>query len=132
MKVSWRDYVDTRFEQQDRAVVAALAAQEKAVAAALAAADRAVAKAENAAERRFEAQNEFRGTLSDQARTLFPRAEAEQVLKGMNEKIEVLTSRVNSRDDRGQGRGDVWGFIIGAAGLIAAVISILFALTRHA
>ena len=119
--VSWRDYVDRRFD-----------AQKEAVAAALAAADRAVAKAESAAERRFEAQNEFRGTLSDQARMLMPRAEAEQALKTINDKIEVLSSRVNSREDRGQGRGDVWGFIVGAAGFAAAVIGIVYAVTRNA
>ena len=119
--VSWRDYVDRRFD-----------AQKEAVAAALAAADRAVAKAESAAERRFEAQNEFRGTLSDQARLLMPRAEAEQAFKTINDKIDGLSSRVSSREDRGQGRGDVWGFIVGAAGFVAAVVSIAFAMMRHA
>jgi len=131
-EVSLREYVDVRFLAQEKAVAAALAAQEKAVAAALAAADRAVAKAETAAERRFESQNEFRGTLADQARTFMPRSEAEQAMKGLSDKIENLTLRVNSRDDRGRGMGDIIGWIVGGVGLVAAVISIVFALTRHA
>lgn len=128
--INLREYVDMRFLAQEKAVAAALAAQEKAVAAALAAADRAVSKAETAAERRFESQNEFRGTLTDQARTFMPRAEAEQATKTLNEKLEVITSRVNTRDDRGQGRGDVWGFIVGAAGFVTALISIIFAIAK--
>lgn len=127
-----REYVDTRFEAQREAVAAALAAQEKAVAAALAAADRAVAKAEMAAEKRFEAVNEFRAALADNFRTLMPRSESEQAVRTINDKIDILTARVNARDERGQGRGDVVGWIIGAVGLVAAVISIVFALTRSA
>lgn len=131
-QLTLREYVDTRFEAQREAVAAALAAQEKAVAAALAAADRAVAKAETAAERRFESQNEFRGTLTDQARTFMPRAEAEQTMRAMNEKLENLTARVNSRDDRGRGAGALWGSIAAGVGLLIAIVSIMFALTRAA
>jgi hypothetical protein len=117
--VSWREYVDGKFE-----------GQEKAVAAALAAAKEAVVKAENAAERRFEAQNEFRGTLTDQARTFMPRAEAEQTIRAINEKLDVLTARVNARDDRVRGMGALWGIAAGAIGLIIAIISIVFAMTK--
>jgi hypothetical protein len=88
--VSWRNYVDVRFETQDRAVAAALAAQEKAVAAALAAAKEAVTKAENATERRFENSNEWRNTVETLQRTYMPRTEAVQVSSSMTEKIEAL------------------------------------------
>ena len=50
-------------------------AQEKAVNAALAAADRAVVKAETAAEKLFDAVNEFRAQLKDQNATFLSRAE---------------------------------------------------------
>lgn len=128
--VSWRNYVDSRFETQDRAVAAALAAQEKAVAAALAAADRAVAKAEMAAEKRFEAVNEFRAALADNFRTLMPRSESEQAIRALTEKLDTLTARVNARDDRGRGMGALWGVAAGAIGLLIAIISIVFAVTR--
>jgi hypothetical protein len=123
--VSLREYVDNRFEAQDKAVAAALAAQEKAVTAALAAADRAVAKAEAASERRFESMNEFRGALSDSARLLMPRLEAEQQFRALTEKIDQITKRVNSRDDQGRGLSQGWLILIGAVGLIATVVGLV-------
>ncbi len=128
--VSLREYVDTRFEAQEKAVAAALAAQEKAVAAALAAADRAVAKAETAAEKRFEGVNEFRAALADNFRTLMPRAEAEQAMKSLTEKLDMLTARVNAKDERSNTWASGWGLLTGLIGVVVAVISIVFALTR--
>jgi hypothetical protein len=112
--VSLREYVDTRF-----------AAQESAVQAALASAEKAVVKAESAAERRFDSVNEFRATLADQARLLMPRAEAESAMKSLTEKLDALQMRVNARDDRGRGMGDIWGYIVGAVGILALVIGYL-------
>src|ERR1700679_3792438 len=95
--ISLREYVDIRFD-----------AQEKAVGAALAAADRAVGKAELASEKRFESMNEFRGALADSARLLMPRAESEQVTKVLATKVELLETRVNAREDRGAGEDHSW------------------------
>jgi len=131
-QISLRQYVDGRFESQREAVAAALAAQEKAVSAALAAADRAVAKAEMASDKRFESVNEFRAALNDNARLLMPRLETERALSSITEKVELLTTRLNAKDERGRGMGDIMGWIVGAAGFVAAVISIVFALTRNA
>lgn len=124
-RVSLRQYVDTRFEAQDKAVAAALAAQEKAVTAALAAADRAVAKAETASEKRFESINEFRGALADSARLLMPRSEAEQSFRSMTEKLDELTTRVNARDERGRGLSQGWLFLVAAIGLVATVVGLV-------
>jgi hypothetical protein len=56
-------------------------------------------KSEAATEKRFDAQNEFRGQLKDQAATLLPRAEADAKFKALEDKIEVLkaNSVVSSR-----------------------------------
>lgn len=123
--VSLREYVDSRFEAQERAVAAALAAQEKAVTAALAAADRAVAKAEAASERRFESINEFRGALADSARLLMPRQESEQLHRTTAEKIDVLTARVNARDDRSRGLGQGWAILAAAVAFIASTAALV-------
>jgi hypothetical protein len=127
-----RQYVDMRFDTQEKAMAAALSASDKAVMAALAAADRAVAKSETASEKRFESVNEFRGALADSARLLMPRLEVEQIIKSVvdrveanNAKIDAVTSRINSRDDRGRGMGEIWGYVIGALGLCAAVASFI-------
>lgn len=122
--ISLRQYVEGRFEAQDKAVAAALAAAEKAVAAALSAADRAVSKAEIATEKRFESVNEFRNTLSDQARLFMPRSEAEQSYRAITDKLDIITARVNKRDDRGRGMGDIWGILISGVALLAALIAI--------
>lgn len=90
-------------------------AQEKAVAAALAAAKEAVAKAEAAAEKRFEGLNEFRGTLKDQQATLMPRAEVLALLKSMDEKIQNNDGRISAIISRGEG-GELANWPLGGAG----------------
>jgi UDP-N-acetylmuramoylalanine-D-glutamate ligase len=112
--MNMRQYVDMRFEMQ-----------EKAVSAALVAAERAVNKAEASTEKRLESMNEFRGALSDSARLLMPRPEAEQSFRVLSEKIEHLEKRVNARDDRGRGGADVWALILAAAAIIASVGGLL-------
>lgn len=112
--ITLREYVDARFNSQEQAMSAALAA-----------ADRAVAKAEAASEKRFEAVNEFRASLNDQTRTLVPRAEHEQAVRALSEKIEVLTARVNQRDDRGRGMGALSGWIVSAILLVVAVAGLV-------
>lgn len=124
--VPLREYVDMCFAAQEKAVGAALVAQKEAVSAALAAADRAVAKAETASDKRFESVNEFRAALSDSSRLLMPRTEAEQRFGALDEKIGLLTVRANAKDDRGRGMGDVWGFVIGAIGILAAIVAIVW------
>lgn len=112
--ITLREYVDVRFK-----------AQESAVAAALTSAERAVTKSENAAERRFDSVNEFRSTLSDQARLLMPRAESEQTIRALSDKVDMLVARMNQNDDRGRGMGQVWSWIVGAAGILAIIVSYL-------
>jgi hypothetical protein len=84
-----------RFDAQGEAVNAALTAAEKAVNAALIAADRAVAKAEVAAEKRFEAVNEFRGTLADQATMLLPRSEADARFSSIAERWDQFSGALS-------------------------------------
>jgi len=85
-----------RFDAQQLALRDALTAQEKAVNAALTAAEQAVQKAETAAEKRFDAVNEFRAQLADQAQTFMPRNEAQVLIDGQNDKIGGLETRINN------------------------------------
>jgi hypothetical protein len=103
-----------RVEEQIKAI-------KDAAAAALTTTQKAIDKAEVATEKRFEGVNEFRATLSDQARLLMPRLEAEQQFRSFSEKIDVLTARVNARDDRGAGGAQVWIWVVAAAGLVGTV-----------
>jgi hypothetical protein len=107
---------DRRYEQRFRD-------QGAAGESALNAAKEAVLKAEHASEKRFEGVNEFRAALSDQQRTLMPRAEAELRMAANEAQIKtLLESRV---ERRGESRGAqaIWGYIVGAIGLLLAIAS---------
>ena len=128
--------LDERYQTQTKALDAAFVASEKAVTTALGSAEKAVAKAETAAERRFEAVNEFRGQLADQAATFIGRSEAEARILGLAEKLEadavrnsVAFREINQRLDRMQGastRGAaVYGWIIAAIGAVGVIMAIL-------
>lgn len=93
-------------------------AQEKAVAAALAAAEKAVTKAEIAAEKRFDAVNEFRGQLKDQSSTFVTRNEIDIRFQSIEEKISA------GKRDSTEGTRWLWGVIIGAAGVAIALIAL--------
>jgi hypothetical protein len=64
--------------------------QAEKVALALASADKAVSKAESATERRFEGVNEFRQTLSDQAREFVTRREFETLRTTGTERMDEM------------------------------------------
>jgi hypothetical protein len=87
--VSWKVYVDTRFEAADKAVNAALASAEKAVSAALAAAKEAVTKAETAANVRFKDGNHIKDAMLD--------AQKEFASK---EKVEALADRLSRLENQ--------------------------------
>lgn len=70
-------------DEHDRQYGQRFDAQEKAVAAALAAAKEAVVKQDAASEKRFDSVNEFRNTLKDQTGTFVTRAELMGFMFGM-------------------------------------------------
>lgn len=130
--VDLEERVAQQFELNDKALQAALIAQEKAVAAALTAAKEAVDKAETAAGKRFEATNEFRAQLADQAAT-FVRGDVytthvaakSQELSLIRTDVRALTDRVNTSAARGSAFHDGWGYLVGAIGVAAAVVAVL-------
>jgi hypothetical protein len=99
-------------------------AQEKAVAAALAAAKEAVAKAETSAEKRFDAVNEFRGQLKDQQATLMPRTEVDVRLKATDAKLSDLEARIVQIVSRAEGSAQLWQ---GITAVLAIGISMFMA-----
>lgn len=107
-----------RYDAQQKALEAALLAAEKAVGTALTAAEKAVTKAESAAEKRFEAVNEFRGQLADQAATLVSRVEFTTAINAQAEKIDDLKK---SRDRFGGGQAAM----LAAATLVITIVVIV-------
>jgi preprotein translocase subunit SecF len=142
--------LDQRMDAQETAVAAALAAAEKAVTAALTAADKAVGKAELAQAKVNETQNEFRGTLRDQATAFMPRSETENLVRELRGLITTnatqfteLRSRVDvgpptlhqlqARSDEGVGRKlgttearaltfAVVAAVVGIVGIVLAIV----------
>jgi hypothetical protein len=108
-------------QERERANGQRFDGQEKAVSAALAAAKEAVIKAEAASEKRFDSVNEFRNTLKDQQQTLLPRAEASVQFKIMQERLDAIDGRLTLIQGRNEGANWLWGIVLGLAGLILGV-----------
>jgi flagellar biosynthesis chaperone FliJ len=121
---SVRAHLTHLIDERDRRYEQRFSDQQRATEAALHSAERAVTKAEAAIERRLEAQNEFRGTLEDWAARLMPRAETEQRLSALAERLADLTTQVNLIQGRSRGLEGAWGYLVGAAAVLAVAISL--------
>lgn len=108
-----------------------LAAQKESVAIAMTAADRAVSKAEVAVEKRFENSNEWRTTVETLQRTYMPRTEWTQADKTLNDKVDVLTRRVDNRENVSRGSADSLTRILAAVAALAAVGALLLRVMGH-
>lgn len=114
-----KQYIDAKFTEADKRYEQRFMDSGTAVNAALQAAEKAVTKAEAASEKRFESVNEFRGTLTDQARTFIPRAEADLRMGTLEAQVRALTALNLERRAGGAGMKELWGYIIGIIGIIA-------------
>ena len=85
------------FKAAEVAVSAALVAAEKSVNTAFAASEKAVLKAEQAQKEYNERSNEFRGQLDDQAKTLMPRPETQNMFKAIEEKVSGVQNVAESK-----------------------------------
>jgi hypothetical protein len=105
-------------------------AQERANAIALAAADKANSKSEENQRHINLTQNEFRGTLTDQAAQLMPRKEAEQGDQQNAEKIAALTDRMNRGEGKSSGYAGLWGFIVAGIATAGIIFGIIWTVTH--
>lgn len=113
-----------RFEEErDRRYATEFRAIRDATAVAMAASQKANEKAEAAQQLRNEAMNEWRSAMADKDRNFYTRVEAVQ----LNEKIAALSSRMDRNDGKGVGLGAGWGYLVGAAGLLSAIVALFFA-----
>jgi hypothetical protein len=123
--------LDERFDAQEKAVAAALAAAEKAVNAALSAAEKAVTKSEEAQLRVNVTQNEFRGTLKDQAADLMPRSETELLVKDLRDKVEKLSEVKDQTLGRQAGVQLSAGYLFAILAGLGTVFSIVAYIATH-
>lgn len=85
----------------------------------------AIAKAERASEKRFDSVNEFRAVLSDQQQRLIPREEAIAKIEGLQERIDLVAARIDKMEGSGIGKHALWGYFVGAIGVIIMIISVI-------
>jgi hypothetical protein len=118
--VTLREYVDSRFEAQEKAVDAALAASD----------------------RRLDGMNEFRKSLEDMSRVQMPRSEAEQQFNTLSQKIELnretinkktddLTKRLDARDEQARGLSQGWIVLVAVISVITIVIGAVVAVRKR-
>lgn len=92
-------------------------------------------------EQRFQAQeaattymrqitNEFRGQLADQQATFITRSETLARAQANADKIDALATRLDKTEGRSGGFNAGWGYLVGAVGLMGAIIAIFFALSK--
>jgi hypothetical protein len=139
---------------QEKAVGAALAAQEKQTASSFLASEKAIVKAEDAQREYNVRSNEFRGQLDDQAKTLMPRPEATTMFKALEDKTYGVKGELDRRldaqsvdsekkfdgiakelaglresrslvDGHRLGADGLWGYILGGAGLLFGLVTLL-------
>lgn len=123
--------VAERFRSMEQRLDASIETQRALVSAALEAVSAANAKQERADEARFASLNEFRGALSDQQKSLPTRIEVEAAMAvistkvdGLNERIALQGERLTRIEGKGAGISLAWAVVLGAAGLIGAVLTI--------
>ena len=139
-----RRYAD-RFLAERELVTALITALTNATQASVTAQKEAVSKAEAAQDLRLEGMNEFRDQLRSQA--AMTKDEADARFTGVADRIESMTStltgkietntaaitaglaslenRVNLSTGASTGRREFWGYILGALGGVAIIISIV-------
>lgn len=100
--------------------------QAEKVKLALDAADKAVTKAEDSVNARLQAMNEFRSSLSDAATRNVSRLEFDQLREQFREELRELKGRLDVAAGRGAGASALWGYLIGAVGLVAAIVALVF------
>lgn len=88
-------------------------------------------RAQQANEHRFEAVNEFRGQLNDQAATFLRRDEYLTGHAAIVEKIDDLGSRLDRTEGKASGMTSTWAAIIAALGTLAVVVSVIVLLINH-
>lgn len=75
--------------------------------------------------------NEWRTAMDNKDRLFITRTEAATQFVGFEGRIKMLEDRSASMAAESRGGGVVWGYIVGCAGGLAAIITLLVTFLRH-
>lgn len=106
--ISLKEYINDKFNNLEKAIDARFDTVTQTTTSALASADKAITKSDIALEKRLDSVNEFRNTLSDQARNFLTKAEFDAKWENVD-----------------KNRKDNTSLIISVLGIIIAVISLI-------
>jgi hypothetical protein len=113
---------DERYATQTKALDAAFVAAEKAVQTALDSADKAVTKMEAAVEKRFESVNEFRAQQGDLIRSFALKGEVDVKMDSLEKRVDGVEKKADVSAGRSGGMSSLYGWVIGAVGLVLTVV----------
>lgn len=77
------------------------------------------------------AANEWRTAMDNKDRLLITRLESDKQFTSLDSRLKMIEEHGVSMQAERRGSGVVWGYIVGASGGIAAIISLLFTYLRH-
>lgn len=106
--VSWRDYVDLRFLENQRAID----------------------KAERTMNSRLESMNEFRDTLKDQASKFITREETLLIIKPILDSVKTLENSKATLDGKASQSAVNFSSAISVIGMLIAIMSLIINLVR--
>jgi hypothetical protein len=112
-------------EERDKRYSQRADSQDKAVATALATSKEAILKAETATDKRLEGLNELKGMAQDQAATFARISEVNLRFDAVNKTVEQLSDTIKQKVAATSGMKELWGYIVGAVGVLLAVAAII-------
>ena len=115
-----------------------LAEKDKALAAALAAAKEATAVAEKNSEKWRDNANEWRGQSKDREDRFALKTEVESLKESTDKavtdiktQLEAIRTILTTMAGRKQGLSEVWGWLVGALGLVAIILNLIDLLPKQ-
>ncbi len=122
--------LEEQIRAQDRLFTMARTDDQKALDIAQQASDKALVLAQTANDNAAAKANELRGVVDRVLGTLASKDYVDIKIEGLADRIGITEKRINESGGRSQGRDDVWGYIIGAAGIVIAIAAIAAALAK--
>ena len=88
--------------------------------------DRAIVEFKQQTEKRFEAANEIKQAMANQAATFMTRTEAEVRMNRSDQDMRAATDRLNKGEGRGTGLKDGWGYIVAIISIGLLILGLFF------